>query len=462
VSEKKDLTALSELQSEDPTTETQAGDAFAVTEGSGSSSALEGLDGEGLDDLGDLEGLSLTPENPNPSGDSGIELSLDSSDSSAFELGSDSSFDSPMAPMELSEDSTKEFLDPLAGLAPVDPEIEALAESEEKTAQTLRPDFSDLEPESPKPTSSTHSPALSSSSTPAFSPEEASSFEAPSPEGKAPTQGLSFGESQTSALSHEEYSPSDARHAPTTSLEERFPAASASHRGNRARTSERSGVDGIRDYSDHVAPTATTIDHPFSLLIDGMLREHEREALLQILSRENLNIREVELEPQFQAGKILIPRISEYAGVLIAQALRNSNARMRLGPSDRIFASRNAEENDSEALIIPPRADSELLITEDGAHPSDRVILSPDANLADRQIIEAIDTLHSSMNLKAAHVAQPQSPAFQDALERLKRQLKLQAHHRGANALLSFKYELLPLEGQTIYKLVVQAKAVKV
>ncbi len=242
-----------------------------------------------------------------------------------------------------------------------------------------------------------------------------------------------------------------------------FSAAAATPVGAAIGDALQDSSPTAKHYSEHVAPSAgpALAATPFSLRIEGPLRIHEREALLQILSRENLGIREVELEPQFTSNTILIPRISEFAGIQIVQALRNSHARMRLGPSDRIFSAKQSHDDD-DRLIYPPNPDAEILITEDGGNRADSVLLTSDAELAGKPVVQAMDVLHGSMNLKAAHVAQPQSPVFQDAIERLKRQLKFQALHRGANALLGFHYELHPLEGQTIYKLVVQARAVRV
>lgn len=220
-------------------------------------------------------------------------------------------------------------------------------------------------------------------------------------------------------------------------------------------------MEELRDYSENLAPAAgpAVASTPYSVLIEGTLKVHEREALMQILVRENLGIREVELEPQFQAGRILIPRVSEYIGVVIVQALRNADVRMRLGPSDKIYGTQSTDGDDP--LIFHPANDTEILSTEEGGHPADLIPLSADAEIKGLSVLEALDTLHSSMNLKAIQLAQPQSPIFQDAMETLKRQLKFQAHHRGANGLLSFKYELHPLEGKTVYKLVVQAQAVR-
>ncbi len=255
-------------------------------------------------------------------------------------------------------------------------------------------------------------------------------------------------------------SPEKLLESPVSDAQDSIPSAAATPVGAAIAASLES--TDTRHYSDHVAAAAapTLATNPYSLRIDGILRQHEREALVQILTRENLGIREVELEPQFAAGQILIPRVSEFAGVQIVQALRNSTARMRLGPSDRIFASK--ESHDEDPLIYPPNPDAEVLITEEVAHQADQVALTTDDNLPGKQILQAMDVLHGSVNLKASHVAQPQSPVFHEAIERLKRQLKFQAHHRGANALLGFHYEFHPLEGQTLYKLVVQARAVRV
>lgn len=221
-------------------------------------------------------------------------------------------------------------------------------------------------------------------------------------------------------------------------------------------------MEDLRDYSEHLAPSSSpaTASTPYSVMIEGTLKTHEREALLQIIARENLGIREVELEPQFEAGRVLIPQVSEYIGVVIVQTLRNADVRMRLGPSDKIYASSSVDDDDK--LIFHPSVETELLVVEAGTHPADLIMLSPDSEIQGKTILEVLDTLHSSLNLKAIQLAERQSPIFQDALEKLKRQLKFQAHHRGANALLSFKYELHALEGQTIYKLVVQAQAVRI
>lgn len=353
-------------------------------------------------------------------------------------------FDNLMEPMSLGENSPEN--DVFTNLPPLDPEIQRLAAgAETQDPYAADPEFVDSEPA--MPSDEFQMTALAPNLTAGEEWAAGDSYAGPSDFLDSPPINSPFPEPTLLA-------------EPSKATEKLADEAKQATTAAAAVLAAAKTLDEVRNYSDHLAPSATPLEHPHSLLITGSLKEHERETLLKILSRENLGIREVELDPQFEAGKILIPRISEFAGVMIIQALRNTTALMRLGPSEKIFASRDSVDQD--LLIFPPRSEAELLVMEEGNHPSDGMILTPDETLSGRGVGEVIDTLHSSMNIKATQVAHPQSSIFQDAMEKLKRQLKLQAHHRGANALLSFKYELHPLEGHVFYKLVVQAKAVRI
>lgn len=222
----------------------------------------------------------------------------------------------------------------------------------------------------------------------------------------------------------------------------------------------RDGLDKIKNYSDRMTPTGTTVPAgiPFSVVIEGELKVHEKERLLEIISREQLSVREVEIEPQLAAGKILIPRISEYAGVLIAQALRNSNARIRLGPTDKIFQSKELLDDDS---LLFPRSPNYVRKEENHAHAADEMTLSSAAEVPGHKVAKILDTFEVSTNLRALHVHSSNSTFFQESLEGLKKQLRLRAHHKGADALIRFKTELFPLDDQSQYKLLATAIAVK-
>lgn len=221
------------------------------------------------------------------------------------------------------------------------------------------------------------------------------------------------------------------------------------------------GLDRIKSYSESLAPQSTPVaaQAPYSLLIDGRLRPHERERLLQILGRENIDIREIELEPQFEAGRVLIPRVSEYVGVLIVQALRGSRTRMRLGPSERIFASRDARED--SALVFSGFDPAPLYESESGLHPAERIAILPSRDYPGRDGFEVRDTIHATVLLKAGQVESPTSGAYLDAMDAVKRQLRHLAHHRGADAILQFSTKLEPMGDYQSYRLLATGVAVR-
>lgn len=216
-------------------------------------------------------------------------------------------------------------------------------------------------------------------------------------------------------------------------------------------------MGAVKTYAEKLAPSPdSTAQVPFSLLIEGRLKVHEKESLLAILSRENVGIREVELEPQFDAGRVLIPRVSEYLGVILVQALRNANVKMRLGPSDEIYAGKDDESGDD---LMFNRSENTFLATEKARHPADELPLTTEPIIPGKRFARVIDTIQVSINLKAAQVASASNPAYNEALFALKRQMKHIAYYRGANSLVSFKTQMHPLENKSLYKVIAVAVA---
>lgn len=220
----------------------------------------------------------------------------------------------------------------------------------------------------------------------------------------------------------------------------------------------QAGMEEIKKYSEHVSPTEklqVPAGIPYSLLIVGRLKVHEKERLVSIATRE-LGLREVDLEPQLEAGRILIPRVSEYAGVMIVQALKTARVKMRLGPSDTIFSSKDSMDEDAPYSSSDP---IQYTTTESGQHPADLISITPDKKMGDKTL-KILDTIHASMNVKASHVHSTTSSVFQESLDALKRQLKFRAYHQGANAIVSFTTQMIPIQDQTQYKLIAQGTAV--
>jgi uncharacterized protein YbjQ (UPF0145 family) len=223
----------------------------------------------------------------------------------------------------------------------------------------------------------------------------------------------------------------------------------------------KENLEQIRNFSDKLSPSSTNIPAgiPYSILIDGKLELHEQERLLDIVSRETLGIRTVELEPQLQAGRILIPRISEYAGVQIAQALRNAKVTIRLGLSEKIY--QNSELRKDNDALFSPKAPNYVRRMEASRESVEEMLLTTDSEIPGMKIKKILDTFQATLNLRAIHVHSPNSAFFQESLENIKKQLRLKAHHKGADALIRFKTELFPLEDNSQYKLLAEAVAVQ-
>lgn len=216
----------------------------------------------------------------------------------------------------------------------------------------------------------------------------------------------------------------------------------------------------IKEYSENVSMAQATVPaaYPYSLLITGRLTDHEKEKLLDLLSRENMGIREVDLEPQLEAGRILIPRISEFAGVLIVQALRAASVEMELGPSDLIFASENTRD---ESFVPMSGSEDVAWSSSEASHPAEALPLTSESSIPGVNSFTVIDTLTATAALRSDVVETEKSSEYQEALDALQRELKYKAYRRGAQAIVSFSIQLAALNLPTHYRLTVTGLAVK-
>ena len=239
------------------------------------------------------------------------------------------------------------------------------------------------------------------------------------------------------------------------------PQARASAPESRGDSPKRSGMNQVKDFADAVAIGKPLVQaaFPFSVMIRGHLNAHEKDKLLDLLSRENLGIREVDLDPQFAAGRVLIPRISEYAAVLLVQTLRSSRAGIIMGPSDSIFAT-----DDTRGDSTSPSESRRVHLQEyssDSQHPAEDMPLSTLNELPKREPYSVIDVVSASAALKSSAVEANTTSDYQELLENLQREIKYKAFRRGADAIVNFKSQLQSLNGPTHYRVSVTGTAVK-
>lgn len=202
---------------------------------------------------------------------------------------------------------------------------------------------------------------------------------------------------------------------------------------------------------------------PFSLLIRGRLTEYEQAKLLDVLHRENFGIREADLEPQLESGQLLIPQISEYACILLIQALRGTSADMRFGPSDRIFKSPSEEEKEeTHESSLPPHFASQLQAESSAnPHPAELIPLLFDDHLDSLPKPEILGTLVTTAGLTSTVVETQHSPEYIATLEALKKQLQYKAYRKGAHAVIQLQVHLQSLLLPSMYRLTVMGVAIR-
>jgi hypothetical protein len=223
-------------------------------------------------------------------------------------------------------------------------------------------------------------------------------------------------------------------------------------------------MDSIKQYSENLAAQSTQVGaaFPFTLKIEGKLPPEDAEKLLSILTRENMGFREVDLESQLAEGRILIPRISEYAGIVLIQALRGIPALMQFGPSDEIFSTpdtRDEHPSDSSTHWSPDdekQADSSF----EEIHAAENMPVTNAASFPQFQEVSAIDTVIATGLLSTRSVEATHSREYEKLLEALMRELKFKAHRRGANGIFALLIQLTPLTLPTDYRVTITGTAV--
>jgi len=200
-------------------------------------------------------------------------------------------------------------------------------------------------------------------------------------------------------------------------------------------------------------PQVVNAVRPFHLWIEGQLRPNEKERLLDLLARENFGIREVELDLQLEAGKILLPRISEFAAVLVAQTLREASVTLTLNPSDSVGTAPT-----TSGAPVP-------LTVHDSthSHPAEELPVTTEDQFPGRESASPIDLLVATGLIHEAEWRAENSDAFAKMVESLKRELRYKAHLKKADGLVKFQAQVLnsPFISERDCRIQVSALAVR-
>jgi hypothetical protein len=216
--------------------------------------------------------------------------------------------------------------------------------------------------------------------------------------------------------------------------------------------SETSSVQEIKNYSERARETSfqSDIKNPFHLWLVGDFDPFSRDKLLLFITDNPMGLNSSDLDRQIRAGRVLLPRISEFAGIKLIQDLRDSGLAFKLQASSR-------DEDD----VLPQSENLSLHYESKVASDSDGALAVLPTEAIDPKLWQAFDSIQIVQFLKAEIVEVERSELFQELLERMTTSLKHKARLKGAAAIGSLVHELKPLRLPSHYQLEVKANLLK-
>lgn len=193
-----------------------------------------------------------------------------------------------------------------------------------------------------------------------------------------------------------------------------------------------------------VASTLSMPTDPYHLFIEGFLTATQRARLSTILSEEGISIRPDELDLQFEAGRIKIPQISEYAGVKITQALFDANCFIHLERATNDEPSwilKNTHPEKREVYLENSSLSPHLITVEAG---------SPEQPLEGAEEILGLVSAYGILSTTAMEAER--SSEYDQLVESLKQEVQLKAFRKGARKIVHFHVQMSPLASGQHYR----------
>jgi len=217
-------------------------------------------------------------------------------------------------------------------------------------------------------------------------------------------------------------------------------------------TPTQTGIAGIKQYSERSRETtfSSNAKSPFHLWMQGSFDPYSRDKLLLFITENPMGLNSSDLDRQINAGRVLLPRISEFAGIKLIQDLRDSGLSFKLAPSSR-----------DEDEVLPEVENLRLAYVAPTPSNLDQALPVFAAGTIDPKLYQAYDSIEIVQFLKADIVEVERSELFQELLERMTVSLKQKAKLRGAEALSALTHELKPLRLPSQYQIELKATLLK-
>lgn len=221
-------------------------------------------------------------------------------------------------------------------------------------------------------------------------------------------------------------------------------------------TPPQQDLSGVRQFAEKIAVGQPTLEAnpPFTVMMYGPFSEEAKQTLAATLEADNYGISFSDIELQFSSEKLLIPQISEFAAVTLAQKMRTYASNILLGPAEEIFQNSEEFASSSGPLIDKDHYHQRKEQTlEHGTPKSSREVFTTNFNdlssfgQSNFKVTKILGALSTSLEL------QDSSPEhYQKTAQELLNQLKEQAFQMGAHGVIGIYLQITQSLGPSVEK----------
>lgn len=212
-------------------------------------------------------------------------------------------------------------------------------------------------------------------------------------------------------------------------------------------------LEELKTYSESrkAAPFEPGIRNEFSLIMSGEFDPYSRDKLLLFITGNPVGLGSSELDFQIKAGRVLIPRISEFSGIRLIQELRDSGL---------VFKLIRPGEGDAQVGASPLEQGRFHYESESGSK-ADHELPVFSLGMFQPEEYQVLDSIRMVQFLRAEMLEVEKSDLFQELLERMTEALKRRARLKGAHALTALEHRLTPLRLASQYQVELSASLLK-
>lgn len=194
----------------------------------------------------------------------------------------------------------------------------------------------------------------------------------------------------------------------------------------------------------------------FSVLLSmrsGHFSETCLKTIEELLETEDFGIRFQDVKVQTDQGKLLIPRISEFAAIVIAQKIRDSVDDIDIDVADEIYKGRSADVTTELNLVDAQTLDQhrEEIHDLDSEPASENEVFTTNLSDLDEvkeyRIMRILSAITTSAIIDAMVAENPAGRAFEAATEKLTQELITRAFRLRANGVIGVTFTLRPING---------------